>query len=165
MMSLVSSQLSVLCDENEHHTAVLYCTVCTSHLCEECSELTHATRTLARHRRVPLSDKPREKPKCPSHPSHVAEFTCLEDDCQTLHSGPGPIMCFICKDYGRHKNHKVRYSTSDVSFAAESRAVYWYSDVDTKTCRGTWQSSLRISDLFRKIFCGTIFSLINSKMN
>lgn len=99
-------QLSVPCDENEQHTAVLYCTVCTSHLCEECSELTHATRTLARHRRVPLSDKPHEKPKCPSHPSHVAEFTCLEDDCQTLQSGPGPIMCFICKDYGRHKNHK-----------------------------------------------------------
>lgn len=99
-------QLSVLCDENEQHTAVLYCTVCTSHLCEECSALTHATRTLARHRRVPLSDKPHEKPKCPSHPSHVAEFTCLEDDCQTLQSGPGPIMCFICKDYGRHKNHK-----------------------------------------------------------
>ncbi|GLH08540.1 E3 ubiquitin-protein ligase TRIM23 [Gryllus bimaculatus] len=100
-------QLSVQCDENEQHIAVLYCTVCMSHLCEECSELTHATRTLARHRRVPLSDKPREKPKCPSHPSHVAEFTCLEDDCQTLQSGPGPIMCFICKDYGRHKNHKV----------------------------------------------------------
>ncbi|KAK7868352.1 hypothetical protein R5R35_013646 [Gryllus longicercus] len=99
-------QLSVQCDENEQHIAVLYCTVCMSHLCEECSELTHATRTLARHRRVPLSDKPREKPKCPSHPSHVAEFTCLEDDCQTLQSGPGPIMCFICKDYGRHKNHK-----------------------------------------------------------
>ena len=105
--AVISSQLSVPCDENEQHTAVLYCTVCTSHLCEECSELTHATRTLARHRRVPLSDKPREKPKCPSHPSHVAEFTCLEDDCQTLQSGPGPIMCFICKDYGRHKNHKV----------------------------------------------------------
>ncbi|KAJ9579625.1 hypothetical protein L9F63_004704 [Diploptera punctata] len=99
-------QLSINCDENEQHIAVLYCTVCTSHLCEECSELTHGTRTLARHRRVPLSDKPREKPKCPSHPSHVAEFTCLEDDCQTLQSGPGPIMCFICKDYGRHKNHK-----------------------------------------------------------
>jgi tripartite motif-containing protein 23 len=106
-MTLSCSQLSVPCDENEQHTAVLYCTVCMSHLCEECSELTHATRTLARHRRVPLSDKPREKPKCPSHPSHVAEFTCLEDDCQTLQSGPGPIMCFICKDYGRHKNHKV----------------------------------------------------------
>ncbi|KDR21099.1 E3 ubiquitin-protein ligase TRIM23-like [Zootermopsis nevadensis] len=99
-------QLSVNCDEDEHHIAVLYCTVCTSHLCEECSELTHATRTLARHRRVPLSDKPREKPKCPAHPTHIAEFTCLEDDCQTLQSGPGPIMCFICKDYGRHKSHK-----------------------------------------------------------
>jgi tripartite motif-containing protein 23 len=108
---VIYSQLSVPCDENEQHTAVLYCTVCTSHLCEECSELTHATRTLARHRRVPLSDKPREKPKCPSHPSHVAEFTCLEDDCQTLQSGPGPIMCFICKDYGRHKNHKVSCNT------------------------------------------------------
>jgi tripartite motif-containing protein 23 len=64
---------------------------------------------------VPLSDKPREKPKCPSHPSHVAEFACLEDDCQTLQSGPGPIMGFIGKDYGRHKNHKVRYCTSNVS--------------------------------------------------
>lgn len=130
MIPVLSSQLSVLCDENEQHTAVLYCTVCTSHLCEECSELTHATRTLARHRRVPLSDKPREKPKCPSHPSHVAEFACLEDDCQTLQSGPGPIMCFICKDYGRHKNHKVRYCISDVSSAAESSTLNYNSDVD-----------------------------------
>lgn len=118
MFPLLPLQLSVNCDEDEHHIAVLYCTVCTSHLCEECSELTHATRTLARHRRVPLSDKPREKPKCPAHPTHIAEFTCLEDDCQTLQSGPGPIMCFICKDYGRHKSHKV-----NVSFAAENCPV------------------------------------------
>nr|CAD7434589.1 unnamed protein product [Timema monikensis] len=108
-------QLAVQCDENEVHIAVLYCTVCTSHLCEECSGLTHATRTLARHRRVPLSDKPREKPKCPSHPSHVAEFTCLEEDCQGLQTGPGPIMCFICKDYGRHKDHKVVQRLEGVS--------------------------------------------------
>ncbi|XP_063216763.1 E3 ubiquitin-protein ligase TRIM23-like [Bacillus rossius redtenbacheri] len=94
-------QLAVRCDEDEQHVAVVYCTVCGSHLCEECAALTHATRTLARHRRVPLSDKPREKPRCPSHPSHVAEFTCLEDDCQA-----SALMCFICKDYGRHKSHK-----------------------------------------------------------
>lgn len=96
-------QLSIHCDENEQHVAVLYCTVCTTHLCEECAEHTHATRTLARHRRVPLSSKPRERPKCTSHPSHIAEFVCLEPACQNL---PGPLMCFICKDYGRHKDHK-----------------------------------------------------------
>lgn len=93
----------VYCDEDERHLAVLYCTVCMSSLCEQCSEMSHSTRTLARHRRILLSEKPREKPKCPMHPSHVAEFTCLELDCQAQ----GPTMCFICKDYGRHKNHKV----------------------------------------------------------
>ncbi|XP_049782015.1 E3 ubiquitin-protein ligase TRIM23-like [Schistocerca cancellata] len=96
-------QLSVSCDENEQHVAVLYCTICTTHLCEECAEQTHATRTLARHKRVPLSEKPPEHPKCPSHPSHIAEFACLEPGCQAI---PGPLMCFICIDYGRHKDHK-----------------------------------------------------------
>ena len=28
------------------------------------------------------------------------EFTCLEEDCSSA-----PLMCYICKDYGRHKGH------------------------------------------------------------
>ncbi|XP_065332757.1 E3 ubiquitin-protein ligase TRIM23-like [Cloeon dipterum] len=90
-----------MCDEDESHEAVVYCVVCGSHLCEECSERTHATRTLGRHRRVPLSEKPRERAKCDFHPSHVAEFACLEPACQQ-----NPLMCFVCKDYGRHKGHQ-----------------------------------------------------------
>ena len=66
----------------------------------QCSDSTHGTRTLAKHRRIPLSEKPREKPKCPYHTSHVTEFTCLEKECQS-----SPLMCYICKDYGRHKGH------------------------------------------------------------
>lgn len=97
-------QLAIRCDENDNHVAVLYCTVCASHLCEPCSQSTHSTRTLARHRRVPLSEKPRERPRCPAHSSHPAEFVCLQEECQ---SSSSTIMCFICKDYGRHKNHKV----------------------------------------------------------
>uniref|UniRef100_A0A1B6M1U5 RING-type E3 ubiquitin transferase n=1 Tax=Graphocephala atropunctata TaxID=36148 RepID=A0A1B6M1U5_9HEMI len=95
--------LGIRCDENDVHTAVLYCTVCATHLCEICSESSHATRTLGKHRRVPLSEKPRERPRCPAHPAHPAEFVCLQDECQT---SSFTIMCFICKDYGRHKNHK-----------------------------------------------------------
>merc|ERR1712012_1004485 len=91
----------VACDEVEDHVAVLYCTVCASHLCQQCSQLTHNTRTLAKHKRIPLSEKPREKPICPYHTSHVMEFTCLEPDCSAT-----PLMCYICKDYGRHKGHK-----------------------------------------------------------
>ncbi len=49
----------VLCDENEKHLATIYCTVCLSHLCEECSKQTHSTRTLLKHKRVPLSEKPK----------------------------------------------------------------------------------------------------------
>jgi len=93
-------ELSVCCDENEDHIAVVYCTTCATHLCEECSDTTHGTRTLAKHRRIPLSEKPREKPKCPNHTSHVTEFTCLEKECES-----SPLMCYICKDYGRHKGH------------------------------------------------------------
>jgi len=93
-------ELAISCDEDEEHMAVVYCTVCGTHLCEQCSQLTHNTRTLAKHRRIPLSEKPREKPKCPYHTSHVMEFTCLEPDCSS-----SPLMCYICKDYGRHKNH------------------------------------------------------------
>ena len=93
-------ELSVCCDENEDHIAVVYCTTCATHLCEQCSNSTHGTRTLAKHRRIPLSEKPREKPKCPNHTPHVIEFACLETDCQAA-----PLMCYICKDYGRHKGH------------------------------------------------------------
>jgi tripartite motif-containing protein 23 len=87
-------QLSVACDEGceEDRKAVLYCTVCGTHLCELCAEQTHATRTLAKHRRIPLSEKPREKPVCPYHTSHVMEFTCLEEECSA-----SPLMCYICK--------------------------------------------------------------------
>lgn len=95
-------QLAILCDENELHIAVLYCTVCDTHLCIECSETTHSTRTLARHKRVPISEKPRENPKCVYHPMHLVEFACLEDECKC-----SPLMCYICKDYGRHMKHKV----------------------------------------------------------
>ena len=28
------------------------------------------------------------------------EFACLEKECQN-----SPLMCYICKDYGRHKGH------------------------------------------------------------
>merc|ERR1719445_2253748 len=94
-------ELAVVCDEDEEHVAVVYCTVCASHLCQQCSQLTHNTRTLAKHKRIPLSEKPREKPQCPYHTSHVMEFTCLEPDCNAT-----PLMCYICKDYGRHKGHK-----------------------------------------------------------
>lgn len=95
-------QLAILCDENELHTAVLYCTVCDTHLCIECSEITHSTRTLVRHKRVPISEKPKENPKCVYHPMHLVEFACLEEECKS-----SPLMCYICKDYGRHTKHKV----------------------------------------------------------
>ena len=93
-------ELAVACDEAEEHVAVVYCTVCGTHLCETCSLTTHHTRTLAKHKRIPLSEKPREKPHCPYHTSHVMEFTCLEAGCSAA-----PLMCYICKDYGRHKGH------------------------------------------------------------
>ncbi|XP_050696035.1 E3 ubiquitin-protein ligase TRIM23-like [Eriocheir sinensis] len=93
-------ELGISCDEDEEHLAVLYCTVCASHLCLECSERTHATRTLHKHKRIPLSEKPREKPRCADHSFHPVEFVCLEEGCQAA-----PLMCFICKDY-KHTKHK-----------------------------------------------------------
>lgn len=94
-------QSTQLCDEDEAHTAVLYCTVCSSHLCEACDIITHSSKTLSKHRRVPLSEKPREKPKCPIHSTHIAEFTCIQEGCHNA------LMCYLCKDYGRHSIHKV----------------------------------------------------------
>lgn len=82
----------------------MYCTVCATHLCAECSQLTHSTRTLAKHRRVPLADKPHEKTLCHQHQVHAIEFVCLEEACQS-----GPLMCCVCKEYGKHQGHKVSY--------------------------------------------------------
>ncbi|KAJ0012898.1 hypothetical protein NQD34_017232 [Periophthalmus magnuspinnatus] len=91
----------IRCDEDESHTASMYCTVCATHLCAECSQITHSTRTLAKHRRVPLADKPHEKMLCPQHQVHAIEFVCLEEGCQS-----GPLMCCVCKEYGKHQGHK-----------------------------------------------------------
>ncbi|XP_072762642.1 E3 ubiquitin-protein ligase TRIM23 [Anoplolepis gracilipes] len=88
------------CDEDEAHTAVLYCTVCATHLCETCDTVTHSSKTLGKHRRVPLSEKPREKPRCSIHIEHVAEFTCTQEGCHNS------LMCYLCKEYGKHSTHK-----------------------------------------------------------
>ncbi|XP_077867185.1 E3 ubiquitin-protein ligase TRIM23-like [Saccoglossus kowalevskii] len=91
----------ISCDENEEHTASVYCLICSTHLCSECSESSHSTRTLAKHKRVPLSEKPRERPTCPDHPTQLLEFCCLEKDCER-----NPLICIFCKDYGSHRGHK-----------------------------------------------------------
>ena len=49
----------IRCDENEKHMATLYCLVCSTHLCNECSKETHSTKTLSKHQRVPLCEKPK----------------------------------------------------------------------------------------------------------
>eukprot|EP00794_Sanderia_malayensis_P007948 gene7948-8805_t len=91
----------IRCDEDEKHVAMLYCTVCSSHLCELCSNSTHSTKTLSKHKRVPICEKPKGNPPCPLHPNHTLEFTCLEEICRDQ-----PLMCYICKDYGKHQGHK-----------------------------------------------------------
>ncbi|XP_042303756.1 E3 ubiquitin-protein ligase TRIM23 [Sceloporus undulatus] len=97
----LSGECIIRCDEDDTHLASVYCTVCATHLCAECSQLTHSTKTLAKHRRVPLADKPHEKTMCPQHQVHAIEFVCLEEGCQA-----SPLMCCVCKEYGKHQGHK-----------------------------------------------------------
>nr|XP_044628372.1 E3 ubiquitin-protein ligase TRIM23 isoform X2 [Equus asinus] len=97
----ISGESIIRCDEDEAHVASVYCTVCATHLCSECSQVTHSTKTLAKHRRVPLADKPHEKTMCSQHQVHAIEFVCLEEGCQT-----SPLMCCVCKEYGKHQGHK-----------------------------------------------------------
>ena len=92
---------SVRCDEDEKHVASVYCTICSTNLCDECSKSTHSTKTLSKHKRVPVAEKPKDSPPCPSHPNHVLEFACLEDSCRD-----NPLLCYVCKDYGKHQGHK-----------------------------------------------------------
>ena len=92
---------SITCDENEEHKASKYCTVCGTNLCSNCAETIHSTKTLARHRLIPVSERPRDKPNCPLHSTHVIEFTCLEEDCRD-----DSLMCIVCRDYGKHLSHK-----------------------------------------------------------
>ncbi|XP_061874057.1 E3 ubiquitin-protein ligase TRIM23 isoform X3 [Colius striatus] len=97
----LSGESIIRCDEDEAHVASVYCTVCATHLCTDCSQLTHSTKTLAKHRRVPLADKPHEKTMCSQHQVHAIEFVCLEEGCQA-----SPLMCCVCKEYGKHQGHK-----------------------------------------------------------
>uniref|UniRef100_A0A8C5M0F9 E3 ubiquitin-protein ligase TRIM23 n=1 Tax=Leptobrachium leishanense TaxID=445787 RepID=A0A8C5M0F9_9ANUR len=105
-----SGESIVRCDEDETHVASVYCTVCATHLCANCSLHTHSTKTLAKHRRVPLADKPYEKTLCSQHQVHAIEFVCLEDGCKT-----GPLMCCVCKEYGKHQGHKHVVLESEAS--------------------------------------------------
>ncbi|PIK44059.1 putative E3 ubiquitin-protein ligase TRIM23 isoform X1 [Apostichopus japonicus] len=90
------------CDENEDHQATVFCTVCSTHLCDACAVSTHSTKTLSRHKHVPLSEKSKEKASCSQHPPHIVEYACMEQDCVG-----DRLMCFVCKDYGRHQGHKT----------------------------------------------------------
>ena len=45
--------------------------------------------------------------KCPTHTMQVVEFACIEPGCQNA-----PLLCYVCKDYGRHKGH--RYNLLEV---------------------------------------------------
>ncbi|XP_030852524.1 E3 ubiquitin-protein ligase TRIM23 [Strongylocentrotus purpuratus] len=101
LISQRKGESGVPCDENESHHAEVYCTVCSTNLCARCAQATHSTRTLAKHRQVPLSEKPREKSVCQDHSPHIIEFACQEVECQAM-----PLMCFVCKDYGKHRGHK-----------------------------------------------------------
>uniref|UniRef100_A0A8C8JXU7 RING-type E3 ubiquitin transferase n=1 Tax=Oncorhynchus tshawytscha TaxID=74940 RepID=A0A8C8JXU7_ONCTS len=116
----------IRCDEDESHTASMYCTVCATHLCANCSQLTHSTRTLAKHRRVPLADKPHEKTLCPQHQVHAIEFVCQEEICQ-----PGPLMCCVCKEYGKHQGHKVPGTAE----SARSCVRAYFADLHETLCR------------------------------
>ena len=98
---LFSCESNITCDENEEHKASKYCTVCGTNLCSNCAETIHSTKTLARHRLIPVSERPRDKPNCPLHSTHVIEFTCLEEDCRD-----DSLMCIVCRDYGKHLSHK-----------------------------------------------------------
>ncbi|CAK9818152.1 E3 ubiquitin-protein ligase TRIM23 [Anthophora plagiata] len=102
------------CDEDEAHIAVLYCTVCASHLCEYCDSIVHSSKTLNKHKRVLLSDKPKDKPKCPVHTTHVAEFTCTQEGCHNS------LMCYLCKDYGRHSTHKLALVEVEAEYIRKS---------------------------------------------
>lgn len=91
----------VKCDEDESHHAEVYCTTCFTSLCQQCASETHKSKTLSKHKQIPISERPKVNPPCLLHPSHMLEFACLEDMCREQ-----PLMCYICKDYGKHKGHK-----------------------------------------------------------
>uniref|UniRef100_A0A2P2I8R0 E3 ubiquitin-protein ligase TRIM23-like n=1 Tax=Hirondellea gigas TaxID=1518452 RepID=A0A2P2I8R0_9CRUS len=138
---------TVACDEDESHAAMLYCTVCASHLCHACSERSHATKTLHTHRRIPIADKPREKPRCPSHPSHTVEFVCLEPAC----NNSSPLMCFICKDY-KHTKHKHALLESEAENVRQELSVATHNIKRTAlqlthTLRKLEQTARQLEDL------------------
>lgn len=118
-MLVLFFQSIIRCDEDEAHVASVYCTVCATHLCADCSQLTHSTKTLAKHKRVPLADKPHEKTMCSQHQVHAIEVVCLEEDCQA-----SPLMCCVCKEYGKHQGHKVLLRICFQSYYGMTRILF-----------------------------------------
>ncbi|KAM3718827.1 E3 ubiquitin-protein ligase [Dirofilaria immitis] len=103
--------LGIPCDEDPKHTAIFYCTVCESNMCSECSKRTHTGRVLSKHCRVPVSEKPLSRTMCPYHSAYAIEFVCQEVECLENNR----LMCLLCRDYGRHRNH--RHSLLEVEAA------------------------------------------------
>lgn len=68
--------LGIPCDEDPKHTAIFYCIVCESNMCDECSKRTHTGRVLSKHCRVPVSEKPLSRTMCPYHSAYAIEFVC-----------------------------------------------------------------------------------------
>ncbi|VDN07483.1 unnamed protein product [Thelazia callipaeda] len=94
--------LGIPCDEDPRHTAIIYCIVCESNMCAECSKRTHSGRILSKHCRVPVSEKPFSRTMCPYHSAYAIEFVCQEVGCLENNR----LMCLLCRDYGRHRNHR-----------------------------------------------------------
>ncbi|EFO21741.1 hypothetical protein LOAG_06746 [Loa loa] len=103
--------LGIPCDEDPKHTAIFYCIVCESNMCGECSRRTHTGRVLSKHCRVPVSEKPLSRTMCPYHSAYAIEFVCQEVECLENNR----LMCLLCRDYGRHRNH--RHSLLEVEAA------------------------------------------------
>nr|NP_001071903.1 zinc finger protein [Ciona intestinalis]BAE93287.1 zinc finger protein [Ciona intestinalis] len=120
----------VCCDEDEKHAATLYCLVCCTNLCNACSTSTHSTKTLSKHRRISLEDKPQQPAMCPLHQTHALEFACLEEGCQY-----SPAMCYLCKEHGKHKGHQhnlievVARSARSTAAEASERASAFLAQV------------------------------------
>ncbi|VDO28376.1 unnamed protein product [Haemonchus placei] len=65
----------------------------------KCSNSSHDTNVLSKHRRIPLSEKPASTANCRIHTSYPVEFVCKEESC----SKENTLMCVFCRDYGMHK--------------------------------------------------------------
>lgn len=111
-----SAYSAPLCDICQESSASVYCEADDASLCHDCDEEHHTrgNRLMQRHKRIPISDKPKKFGSCPTHFDTPVDYFC------TVCKVP---VCINCKMVGSHSTSETATHTFSRILDAYHRAL------------------------------------------